>query len=106
MLARLVKITVLLIVTMSLASCLQVSEYFDETYPSFEELRLFTSANQTKAIADSSSVPTDNVIKLFTNFHSEGTSSYPGYNVLNLFSNSSLVKHYCPFHNPFTTLLY
>lgn len=89
MFAKLVKITVLLIVTMSLASCLQVSEYFDETYPSFEELRLFTSANQTKAIADSSSVPTDNVIKLFTNFHSEGTSSYPGYNVLKLFGYDS-----------------
>lgn len=86
---RFFKIAILLFSAMSVTSCLQVSEYYDETLPSFEELRLFTSANQTKAIAESSSVPTDNAITMFTNFHSEFNSSYSGYNVLKLFGYDS-----------------
>lgn len=89
MFARFYKTTVLLIATISLTSCLKVNEYFDETFPSFEELRLFTSANQTKAIAEGSSVPTDNVITMLTNFHSEGEESFPEYNVLKLFGYDS-----------------
>ena len=86
---RFFKIIALLFVAMSAASCLQVTEYYDETFPSFEELRLFTTANQTKAIAESSTVPTDNVITMFTNFHSERDASYSGYNVMNLFGYDS-----------------
>lgn len=50
MFARFYKTTVLLIATISLTSCLKVNEYFDETFPSFEELRLFTSANRPRRL--------------------------------------------------------
>lgn len=105
---RVFKIVVLLLAAMSVTSCLQVSEYYDETFPSFEELRLFTSANQTKAIAEGSTVPTDNVITMFTNFHSEGTTSYSEYNVLKLFGydsgkgvwRSGVLESPAPFEQP------
>lgn len=76
----------LLTVMTMFVSCADVENVADvsgggETGTTSQELTLSTMANQTRAIAEGTQVPTGNVIGLFTNFYSDVNSrEYSNYN--------------------------
>ena len=85
------KKTLFFIVALTLlASCAKTVEIVDESKVSPEEsvneLTLNTIANPTKAVAEGTKVPIDNVIGFFPNFHSDLSSAdFSSYNEIGLF---------------------
>ena len=77
-----------------LASCTKTVEIADESKDSsresFNELTLSTIARQTKAVAEGTYVPYDNVIGFYPNFHSDLSSAdFTSYNQIGMFGYDS-----------------